>query len=251
MVVDWDQYNMYTWHGLGNGHHSMRIKEMKTQESERFRVGALLAITGGILDAYTYLCRGGVFANAQTGNIVLIGIRSIDKDWSGVLSAVVPVGAFIVGVFVTELMRSSFKTSEEHMLHWRHMMLAIEIALLAVISFVPLGKMNHFVNVVISLVCAMQVQTFRKFHGYAFATTMCTGNLRTGTEALSAYMRTGNPEQRHRCACSYGIIMFFVIGALLGAFTVMHIPRLTIPLALVCYVIVFLMMIKWDAGKRK
>ena len=39
------------------------------QRSESLTAAALLALAGGLLDAYTYLCRGGVFANAQTGNI--------------------------------------------------------------------------------------------------------------------------------------------------------------------------------------
>ena len=41
------------------------------QMSDSFRIGAILAAVGGFLDAYTYLARGQVFANAQTGNIVL------------------------------------------------------------------------------------------------------------------------------------------------------------------------------------
>lgn len=45
------------------------------QRSESFPIGVLLALTGGFLDAYTYVSRGGVFANAQTGNMVLLGIR--------------------------------------------------------------------------------------------------------------------------------------------------------------------------------
>lgn len=35
--------------------------------------GLLLAGVGGFLDAYTFVGYGGVFANAQTGNIVLFG----------------------------------------------------------------------------------------------------------------------------------------------------------------------------------
>ena len=49
------------------------------QMSESFRLGAVLALTGGFLDAYTYLIRGGVFANAQTGNIVLLGVRLLRR----------------------------------------------------------------------------------------------------------------------------------------------------------------------------
>jgi uncharacterized protein DUF1275 len=38
--------------------------------------GLLLAGAGGFLDAYTFVGRGGVFANAQTGNIVLLGVEA-------------------------------------------------------------------------------------------------------------------------------------------------------------------------------
>ena len=37
-----------------------------TQISESIRLGALLAISGGMMDAYSYIMRGHVFANAQT-----------------------------------------------------------------------------------------------------------------------------------------------------------------------------------------
>lgn len=50
-------------------------KAMKThtvQTSESFLLGALLALSGGLQDAYTYTVRDHVFANAQTGNIVLM-----------------------------------------------------------------------------------------------------------------------------------------------------------------------------------
>jgi uncharacterized protein DUF1275 len=39
---------------------------------ETLPTGLLLAGAGGFLDAYTFIGRGGVFANAQTGNIVLL-----------------------------------------------------------------------------------------------------------------------------------------------------------------------------------
>ena len=53
----------------------------KIQRSDSFLVGALLALTGGFLDAYSYLTRGGVFANAQTGNMVLLGLRLSEQRW--------------------------------------------------------------------------------------------------------------------------------------------------------------------------
>ena len=47
---------------------------------ERMEIGILLALAGGFLDAYTYITCGGVFANAQTGNIVLMGISAAKGD---------------------------------------------------------------------------------------------------------------------------------------------------------------------------
>ena len=39
--------------------------------SESFLTAGFLSLSGGLQDAYTYMSRGKVFANAQTGNIVL------------------------------------------------------------------------------------------------------------------------------------------------------------------------------------
>ena len=44
------------------------------QMSEAFITALFLSVSGGLQDVYTYLYRGKVFANAQTGNIVLINI---------------------------------------------------------------------------------------------------------------------------------------------------------------------------------
>ena len=42
------------------------------QMSESLLTASMLSISGGLQDVYTYISRGHVFANAQTGNIVLL-----------------------------------------------------------------------------------------------------------------------------------------------------------------------------------
>ena len=59
------------------------MADWKRQTSETYRVGILLAAAGGFLDAYTFICRGHVFANAQTGNIVLFGVSLARGDLAG------------------------------------------------------------------------------------------------------------------------------------------------------------------------
>ena len=41
----------------------------------RYGVSLALATVGGFLEAYTYVTRDGVFANAQTGNIARMGLN--------------------------------------------------------------------------------------------------------------------------------------------------------------------------------
>ena len=68
------------------------------QRSESFRATAMLAVAGGFLDAYTYLCRGQVFANAQTGNMVLLAIRLAEGSWAQAFHYLMPILAFALGI---------------------------------------------------------------------------------------------------------------------------------------------------------
>lgn len=188
-------------------------RENVRQMSETFRLGALLALAGGFLDAYTYLTRDGVFANAQTGNLVLLGMSLASRQWARVMHYLVPILAFAGGVVVAELVKRRFRRSPG--LHWRQIVLGAEILLLVLVSFLP-TQLNTVANVVVSFICAMQVESFRKVHGNAFTTTMCTGNLRSGTERLFLYLTTGEADHRRRAGQYYGIILCFVAGAALG-----------------------------------
>ena len=47
------------------------------QMSDSFRAAVFIILSGGFQDAYTYFCRGEVFANAQTGNIVFLSTASV------------------------------------------------------------------------------------------------------------------------------------------------------------------------------
>ena len=55
------------------------------QMSESIELGILLALSGGLMDAYSYIYRDHVFANAQTGNILLFGIQLAEKNWIAAL----------------------------------------------------------------------------------------------------------------------------------------------------------------------
>ncbi|MBQ7129306.1 MAG: DUF1275 domain-containing protein [Clostridia bacterium] len=206
----------------------------KGQMSEHFLVGIMLALAGGFLDAYTYLVRGGVFANAQTGNIVLLGTYLAKGTYSKVFLYLVPILAFTIGILISEIVKSKLKLSTK--IHWRQLIVIFEIIMLFCVTFIPQNQHNTIVNTVISFVCSLQVESFRKINGHAVATTMCTGNLRSGTEALYLGITQKNKSLILKCFNNYGIILFFIIGAFLG--TVITKIYLTYSLFFACAVLI-------------
>lgn len=187
----------------------------KYQTSESLPVGLLLAMAGGILDSYSYLNRGHVFATAETGNLVLLGINLSQGQWQQVLHYLLPILAFAAGVLATELLRRRLGPNAGH-LHWRQPILLTECAVLVLVSFLPQGKLDPLANMLISFTSAVQIECFRKFHGCACATTMCTGNLRSGTEHLFRRLTDPDSQSAPKAMLYYALILSFVTGAILS-----------------------------------
>ena len=192
---------------------SSSIKKADIQMSEAFVTSVFLALSGGFQDAYTYFTRDGVFSNAQTGNVVLMSQHFMMGEWSEGLRYLFPLLAFAVGVFVAERIQGSFKYARK--LHWRQSVLLCEMAILVFVGFLP-ENLNMAATVLVSFSCAMQVQTFRKVGGYSYASTMCIGNLRSGTEAFTGYLQTHDTEKLKKALYYFGIILFFGLGAGIG-----------------------------------
>lgn len=75
-------------------------KEPGVHISETVCIGILLALSDGFMDAYSYMARGQVFANAQTGNILLFGIALSSGRWGRAMAYLLPVVSFAAGIFV-------------------------------------------------------------------------------------------------------------------------------------------------------
>ena len=207
------------------------------QMSEAFLNNMFLALSGGLQDAYTYNVRDHVFSNAQTGNVVLMSQHIISGDMRSALRYLVPLLSFVLGVYISEEIHLHFKDARK--LHWRQSILLLEIIILTLVGFLPEER-----NMLASFACAMQVQSFRKVGGYSYASTMCIGNLRSGTTALTMYFEEHKPEQLRQFLYYFGIIFFFAIGAGVGGVMSLHFGITTIwgssALLLVSFLLMFL-----------
>lgn len=183
-----------------------------TQASESLELALFLSLSGGVMDAYSYLVRGKVFANAQTGNMLLLGVNLSQGDWGRCIHYLFPVLFFALGIVLAHNTKLIFRPRH---LHWRQVALAVEIALLCIVAALP-ESLNLLANSLTSLACGMQVQSFRKLHGNAFATTMCIGNLRSGMQSMVTYAHTRERRHLETGLLYYFVIVSFVLGAVLG-----------------------------------
>lgn len=186
------------------------------QISESVQLAFMLALSGGYMDAYTYMCRGKVFANAQTGNMILFGINLAEGKIAAALSYLLPVLLFAAGILLADVIRTR---TDRYALHWRQLSVAAEAVILFAVAFIP-QRYNMAANALVSFACGIQVESFRKVCGNATATTMCIGNLRSAMSCLHMYIETGDREKKRSALIYVGVIAVFVTGAVMGHFGV-------------------------------
>lgn len=140
-------------------------------------------------------------ANAQTGNILLFGVNLSEGNFKMAIHYFLPVLAFALGIALAEIVH----TKELEILHWRQAAVLIEAVMLVGVSFFPLS-LNLLANSLTSFACGIQVESFRKIRGNGIATTMCIGNLRSGTQNLCNYFHNKDIEYFKSSLLYYGII---------------------------------------------
>lgn len=123
--------------------------------------------------------------------------------------------AAVFGTMAAEFIHMRFRNFRQ--LHWRQLVLIQEIAFLLIVVFLP-HSVDPLANALVSFVCAMQVHTFHKVHGHAYASTMCIGNFRCASEALGEYLHSHDRRSFEAARTYFGVILVFAVGAGLGSF---------------------------------
>ncbi|WP_263382837.1 YoaK family protein [Granulicella arctica] len=186
-----------------------------TPKSDTLVAAIFLAATGGLLDAVVYLDHGHVFANAMTGNVILLGISALSRDWMQVTRHLAPLVAFLAGVAASRLLRTLPAN------YAAISVLTLEIAVLLAAGSLPRSFPDLLFTATISFVSAFQVSTFRTVGRFTYNSTFVTGNLRDMSESfVTGFIESDRDDRLKTLAKSRKlgtICIFFLLGAMLGA----------------------------------
>jgi uncharacterized membrane protein YoaK (UPF0700 family) len=202
---------------LGSGRHVMTGVRL---HSERVNQALLLAAVGGFLDAYTFVGHGGVFANAQTGNIVIFGADAATHRWHSAVLHLPAIAAFLLGVAVTELL--ALPRVRDLVKRPTRVVLISEILVLAILGALPTAGSTVLVTAAVAFVASLQVSTFRKVGDTPYSSTLTTANLRNLVSGVFALLAEHKGAAGHDMLRLGGVISAFAAGAALGALTTRH-----------------------------
>lgn len=188
-------------------------KQNRYLTCERRGVFQLLMVSGGMMGAYTYMLRGGVFCNAQTANFVLMAMALGQGDWAGGLYYLIPISAYIAGAFVSELLPVPVR--KIGLLRWDTYLIGAEILVLFVIGFIPLTVTDRVVQVMINFICSMQYNTFRQAEGIPMATTFCTNHVRQIGICLAKYAKHRESAVLRRSLTHLTMVLCFLGGGII------------------------------------
>lgn len=178
--------------------------------SERRRVVACMMLVGGMMGGYTFLVRGGVFCNAQTANLVMMGINFGNGNWQKGFYYLIPAAAYVIGSMISELFRDPKKKSVS--IHWTTWFTGIQLFSLFLIGLIPDSLPNQIVQIAVNILASMQYNSFRKVRGIPMATTFCTNHVRQLGIWIVEYFKDGNSESVHRLRVHGGLLLCFILG---------------------------------------
>lgn len=207
------------------------------QMSDSIELGIILTLSGGFMDAYSYICRGKVFANAQTGNMLLFGVYLSEGNIHKALQYLLPIIAFGLGIALTDFI----KYKQNKYIHWRQILVFIEAIVLLTVSFIPQAH-NLIANSMTSFACGIQVEAFRKIHENGIATTMCIGNFRSAIQNLSSFIYYRKNSYLEKFLIYISIIITFILGAILGNICIKLFFEKAIIVSSILLLIAFIMM---------
>jgi uncharacterized membrane protein YoaK (UPF0700 family) len=188
------------------------------QRLSALAASALATVAGGAMDAWVYLAHH-VFANAQSGNIVLMCVALAGGDVARAATHLPSLVAFVTGLLASRL---SAQLLKRRRLNSRNLRLGLECVMLVALGLSADRMPDWAVTAYVGFIAGVQITSLSHIGSWSFNTGMTTGNLRAGVSALASAL-TGSAEEWCHAASLLLLCFAFGAGAAAGAWLT---PRL-------------------------
>ena len=182
----------------------------KDQHVESVRMGVLLSLGIGILNACTYVTRGHVFASSQSGNLLYLGLDLAKGEFGNVIKYLFPPIMFAIGIIIAEHYHDLPNYPQ-----WRRKPFFIEIGLITLATFMP-DSWNALANPIFGLACGLQTITFRKIRNTPVATIVINGSYQNAIVHFMRYLHLGDSQDAFRSLLYLVIVLSFFCGIVIG-----------------------------------
>lgn len=188
---------------------------------ETIYIASMLSMVCGYVDAYTYITKDGIFAYAQTGNIIFLAMNLARGNFYGAIDYLFPILSFICGIWFAQFIKKI--TNGKHIMEWGYIILLINTIIFFMVGIFSKSFPNALMVSSVSFISAVHMSTFNKVEGLSYVSTMCTGNLRSASEHLFDFFFSKNKVKETSIKSGknglvYLIIIFsFTLGAYLGS----------------------------------
>lgn len=176
-----------------------------------------LITVSGFWGAFTYLLRGNVFCNAQTGNVVLLGLVIGFGNVRQIIYYLIPIFAYLAGAFLSEILPNPIKHNMQ--IRWDTLLIGVEILVVVILGFIPESFPVQISQVAINFIASMQFNTFRQAQGTPMATTFATNHIRQIGIGLAKEIQHWNKtDKSHRIKLKkhFFMLLCFLLGAVIG-----------------------------------
>ena len=187
---------------------------------ETLIIAALLSFVGGFLEIYSYILKDGVFATTITGDIVLIAYKLSNFNFE-VIKYFVPIFSFFIGIFIA------------HKIKKKKNIVLLEILFILLICLFKNNTYNLITIAFISMISAMQIQTFQRVEERQYMSTMMTGN----TKKLFVSILD---KDYINLKIYLTLILSFVTGVIVGGIAISYIKELSILILLFPIIYIYL-----------
>lgn len=169
----------------------------------------------GFIDAFTFLTQDGLFASAQTGNMVVMAAKLFTGDFLEAFAHVSSFIGFAVGAFLAQGLVERFK---EYGWKRYRVYLFLQMMLLFVTALVQQHIGTSVIGFLLGLLAGYELTVFRKIKSTSINNGIMTGNTKNLMNNLYLAIFHKNKESRQTFFTLLNGICVFMLGA--GAGTI-------------------------------